>query len=100
MATLTELVTLFSDSALRNRVTAAAIIKAQATLANVAAPAGRKAWAETCLASTGNTVDLLFKYIIAQNATAELSAITGASDANVQTAVNAAIDAVYPAEGV
>ena len=97
MATLTELVTLFSNSELRNRVTSAAIIKAQATIADATAPAARKTWAEAALANTGSTVEMLFKYIIAANSAAPLSAITGASDEDVKSAVNAAVDSVYPA---
>jgi len=100
MATLAELVTLFSDSGLRNRITAAAIVKAQTVLVDANAPAARKAWAETCLGNTAGTVELLFKYVLAASRAASLAAITGATDEVVQTAVNNAIDAVYPAEAV
>ena len=96
MATLTDLVTLFSNSALRNRITSAAIIKAQATIADATAPADRKAWAVACLTSTGNTVDLLFKYVIAANSAFELSVITGASDDAIKTSVATAVDQIYP----
>ena len=98
MATLTELVTLFSDSGLRNRITAAAIIKAQTVLVDASAPAARKAWAESCLTNTNSMVELLFKYVLAASKAASLANITGASDEAIQSAVNAAIDAVYPAE--
>jgi len=98
MATLTELVTLFSDSGLRNRITAAAIIKAQTVLVDANAPTARKAWAETCLSNTTGTVEMLFKYVLAASKEASLANITGASDEAIQSAVNAAIDAVYPAE--
>jgi hypothetical protein len=96
MATLTELVTLFNNSTLRNRVTSAAIIKAQVTIADATAPAARKTWVEAALANTSGTVEMLFKYILAANSAAELSAITGAADADVQMAVNNAVDQIYP----
>lgn len=98
MATLAELVTLFSDSGLRNRITAAAIIKAQTVLIDANAPTARRAWAETCLSNTAGTVEMLFKYVLAASRAASLAAITGATDEVVQAAVNSAIDAVYPAE--
>ena len=97
MATLTELYDLHANSVLRNRIAAAVWVKAQATLADAQAPAGRKTWAEEAFQSTDRWADLLLRYILGLYSTADSSAITGASDEDVQAAVDGAINQLYPA---
>ena len=97
MATLAELSTLYVNSEMRNKVSAAAVIKATATITDATAPAARKEWAERTLTSTASQVDMLWKFVLGQNHTETVSTILSANDPTVQTAVNNAIDAVYPA---
>lgn len=95
MATLAELWTLLDNPALKEKVSAACLIAAEAIRVEdpgTANHANRLAWAKaTYLDPVGAGRDVL-KAVLAQNASATLAQITGASDSTIQTAVNNAVN--------
>lgn len=94
MATYIELHTLRgseSIAALRQKISVAIAIKANA-LAKAAPNATQKAWAKSALASPEDFQDIVLNYILAEYSTSATSVITGATDAQVQTSVNAAVN--------
>ena len=93
MATYIELHTLRgseSIAALRQKISVAIAIKANA-LAKAAPNATQKVWAKAALAAPEDFQDIVLNYILAEYSASATSAITGATDAQVQTAVNAAV---------
>lgn len=94
MATYTELHTLRGATGadvLQQKIAVAICIKANA-LAKATPTQAQKDWAKSALANPDSYGGLILNYILADYNTATVSAITGASDAQVQTAVNAAVD--------
>lgn len=92
MATYDELYDLHNNSALRNRVRVAVTKKAQ-TLIDLLAPTNAQlAWAKAALSNPEAEADRVFPYVLAANSMATTAAITGATDAAIQTNVSAAID--------
>jgi hypothetical protein len=95
MATYIELNNLRGDpnaSVLRQKISVAIAIKANA-LAKLPTPTtAQKDWAKVALANPENYNGILLNYILADNAVAAVGAITGATDEQVQTAVDAAVD--------
>ncbi len=81
-------------AALRAKVAIAAVIKAVVVLAEATPTDARKAWALSALQSPIDPS--LFHYVLGNNAAATQSVILAASDTTVQTAVDAAVDALYP----
>lgn len=100
MATYLELHALrgaASTEQLRQKIAVAIAIKAN-TIAKSASPtAAQKAWAVSALANPGKDVDTVLNYILAEYNAQTVGVITGASDANVQAAVNAAVDTLLGA---
>lgn len=100
MATYTELHALrgaASTEPLKQKIAVAIAIKANA-IAKLASPtAGQKAWAVSALADPGKDAGTVLNYILAEYNTQATGVITGASDANVQAAVNAAVDTLLGA---
>ena len=95
MATLLELLTAAQSDVLKQKVRAACIVAASTIMTeNTATPnhAGRLAWARSVYENPEVIGKKMLWAVIAQNNAVALSAITGASDAAIQTAVNAAID--------
>lgn len=95
MATYQELLTAAQSDDLKKKVRVACMIAANAIMTeNTATPnhAGRLAWARSVYENPEAIGKKMLWAVIAQNNAVALSAITGASDANVQTAVNAAVD--------
>lgn len=93
MATYIELHTLRgseSIAALRQKISVAIAIKANA-LAKATPNATQKVWAKSALATPEEFQDIVLNYILAEYNASAASAITGATDAQVQTAVNAAV---------
>jgi len=91
MATYTELFGLRNDSDLRNRIIVACIIAAEGIMAEDAATTGhtqRMAWARQVFANPGNEADRMLMAVLAANNTLSTETIQGASDADIQTAVN------------
>ncbi len=102
MATLIELRNLMNDSDLRNKVTTAVIISADTVMraADTAAPfsqvAGdhdkRVAWAKTAFENPEGEGRKFLMSVLASNKGATLAAITGATDADIQSNVDEAVD--------
>jgi hypothetical protein len=95
MATYAELLLASEDAGLRNKVRVACIVAAEAIRtedAGTANHAARLAWARSAFESPESVTQRMLWAVLAQNKAAALAAITGASDATVQTAVNAAVD--------
>jgi hypothetical protein len=97
MATYAELLSLQADEALFNKVrvacwVAADTIRAEAdTVPNHTA---RVAWAKRVFESPDAMARVLMPAVLAQNKAASVAAINGATDALVQSAVDAAVDVV------
>ena len=95
MATYAELHALrgsTSISPLRQKISVAIAIKSNG-LAKLPTPtAAQVAFAKAALANPDNYQELVLNYILAEYNTAATSAITGATDAQVQSAVDATIN--------
>lgn len=94
MATYEELHALRGNSAavpLMQKIAVALCIKAN-TLAKATPTTVQKEWAKAALQTPEAYVELVLNYILAEYSAVAVGAITGASDASVQTAVNAAVD--------
>jgi len=95
MATYAELLTAAEDDNLTKKARVAVIIAAdvvRAESAGTANHAARLAWASRALQDPVTEGRRALWCALAQNSTLTLAQLTGASDAAVQTAVNAAID--------
>lgn len=73
------------------KITVALMVKAN-LLAKAAPSAAQKDFAVAALRDPGTYLVTVLNYILADYNTATVAAITGATDAQVQTAVNAAVD--------
>ena len=82
---------------LKQKIAVAIAVKANAIAKMQTPTAGQKAWAVSALADPNKDVGLVLNYILAEYNTQNASVITGASDANVQAAVNAAVDTLLGA---
>lgn len=96
MATYIELFNLRNNANLSNKIATASAIKAHAILAEALPSAERKAWAENALSDPSSVVPQLIWFLLADNASATVGNITGASDSTIQTAVNDAVDKMRP----
>lgn len=92
MATYTELFDLGSNTALRNRISIALVIKAQALLAVASPTANEVKWANSAITDPILLADKLMNYVLAANKAATTSQIISATDSAIQTNVDAAID--------
>lgn len=102
MATYIEIRNLNNDSVLRNRTSAAVIIGAQGCMEDPAAfptatadtvlQGDRLDWAARAFNDPNSEARKVLMSVLAANATATVAQITGATDAQLQTNVNAAID--------
>ena len=95
MATYTELFDLMNDSALRNRVSVACLVAAEAVrieAGSVPNHANRLAWAKAAFSGPRETGERMLPAILAQNAGLTRAQILAAADSALQTAVNAAVD--------
>jgi len=100
MATYTELHALRGASTtepLKQKIAVAIAIKANAIAKMQAPTAEQKAWAVSTLSAPEKDVGTMLNYILAEYNAQATNAITGASDANVQAAVNAAVDTLLGA---
>lgn len=94
MATYEELYSLRSDSNLRNKVAVAVAKKAQTLLDQTTPSSAEVAWADSALMNPVSKADYLLNYVLAANSDATAGQITSASDAAIQTNVNAAVDKI------
>lgn len=95
MATYTELYDLMNDTGLRNRVATACLVSAEAIrteAANVTNHANRLLWAKAAFNGPTAEATRMLPAILATNKAQTVAQITGATDAALQTAVNAAVD--------
>ena len=98
MATYAELLTIATSStgdALRNRIRVAVVVAADVVRAEVDTTPNhvkRMAWARAVLQAPDVEAQRMMWAVLAQNRAFTAAQITGADDATVQTAVNAAID--------
>ena len=82
---------------LSNRVWVATLVKAKAVIADANAPAARLNWAKNVFSDADREAHQLLLNLIGGNVGLTIAALTAVNDATVQTAVNTAIDALYPA---
>ncbi len=95
MATYIELHALRGSSTvstLQQKISVGIAIKATAIAKSANHTAAAKEFAVAALKSPESYLDPVMNYILADNSGLATSVITGASDATVQTAVNAAVD--------
>lgn len=95
MATYSELLLASENEILRNKGKVACVIAAEAIrteAGTVTNNANRRIWARQVLKNPDGDVTPMVWAVLAQNASATLAAIVGASDTQVQSAVNAAVD--------
>jgi hypothetical protein len=94
MATYAELFELRADSPLRNRVTVAVVVKAQGLIDGASPTAAEITWSEEALRSPVSRATEILNYVLAANKAATVANITGATDAAIQSNVDAAADAL------
>lgn len=95
MATLVEITTLINDAPFRDKCKAAGLIAATGIvteLGSVTNHANRLKWAKKMFTDPDAQGFPLARAVIAANNTATLAQISGASDSQIQTAVNAVVD--------
>lgn len=92
MATYAELYDLRSNSALRNKIAVACAIKAAALIDLEPPTAAQLAWAKATLGTPTAVADDVMNYVLAKNSGATVGQINAATDAAIQTHVNAAAD--------
>lgn len=84
-----------NDSALRNRVSVACLVAAEAVrveAVNVPNHANRLSWAKATFVDARGTGERMLPAILAQNAALTRAQILAATDSALQTAVIAAVD--------
>jgi hypothetical protein len=94
MATYEELFNLRTNTALRNKLAVAAVIKAQAYVSGATPTLNQLTWAENTFANPLSEADELMNYVLAANKDLTVSQISGASDSAMQTQVNTAVEAL------
>lgn len=95
MATYAELLTASADAGLKDKIRVACVVAAETVrgeASNVANHTERLKWAKQVFASPENESNRMIWAVLAQNRTATLAQITGASDATVQSAVDVAVN--------
>ncbi len=89
MATYQEIRSLFSDDDLRHRAEVAVVIAAEVELSASPGSVEGRAWGLKALQDTETWGRKAFILVLAVNKDAPVSAIKGASDTSIQTAVDA-----------
>ena len=95
MASYTELRNLFSDDALKNKVEVACIIAAEGIREedpNKLNHTNRVLWAKQAFESPGAVREKMLMALLAANNALAAEEITGATDAQIQTKVDEAVD--------
>jgi len=111
MATYLELRNLFNDAALMNRTQAGVVIAGWGVMndpanypsavgPNTATEEQRVTWGVDALHRTETKVPLVLKAVLAQNKTATVDQIKNATDAVLQTNIDATVDALAKNPGV
>jgi len=94
MATYEELFNLRTNTALRNKLAVAAVIKAQAYVVGATPTLNQLTWAESTFTNPLHEADELMNYVLAANKDLTVSQISGASDSAIQAHVNTAVEAL------
>jgi hypothetical protein len=101
MATYAELIQAPQNIGLQQRVFVATVVAAESIRTEnpaTANHANRMKWAKAVFTNPSHEADRMMWAVLAANKDAAIGAITGASDASVQTAVNNAIDILADGE--
>lgn len=96
MASYTELRNLFSDDAFKNKVDIATVIAANNLLSGTPTTA-QQVWAAKVFDSPRSESKKALMAVLAENSGLTTAQILGASDANIQTAVDGVVDALVAA---
>ena len=97
MATYTQLATITSDAgfgAFYEKLRVAVVVKAAALLDGATPTAAEVTWALAALGNPSATANDIQWYVIAENKSASIAAIVGASDSAMQSNVDAAVDKI------
>jgi len=94
MATYTELFDLKSNDALKNKITVAVVVKANALISAVTPTASEITWADNVLSNPSIESSRLINYVLAANKSATVAQISSATDSAIQTNVDEAVDAI------
>lgn len=89
-----EFISTPDGSTLRNKISIAANIKAQALLDGASPTTGQVTWAYNTLRFPVPRATILTNYVLAKNNTSTIAQINAASDATIQSNVNDAADAL------
>jgi len=95
MAAYTDLYGLFNNSELRNKMRVAVVVAAETIRGEDAGTdnhANRLVWAKNAFQNPESAADAMLKALLAANKDLEVAQITGASDAAIQTKVDAAVN--------
>lgn len=95
MATYAELLSISENSTLKNKIRVAVIVAAEAVRTEVNTTpnhANRLIWAKSVFQHPNGEADRMLWAVLAQNKDLTTAQITSATDAQVQTAVNNAVD--------
>lgn len=95
MASYTELRELFGDATMKNKVAVACVVAAEAIRnedAGTANHASRLVWAKKAFGNPNGVADEMLMALLAAYKDASVATITGATDAAIQTKVDAAVD--------
>lgn len=96
MATYTELRQQFSNDTLRNRVSVACVIAANAALSGTPTPAQQK-FAEAVFTNPDAIGEKVLMSVLAANSSATVAQINAVTDAQIQTSVNSIIPNIVAA---
>lgn len=99
MATLAELQTVVGNGEMIAKVKSAMLKKAKSVLDETSPTltADRLAWARRALVvANDDEAAVLWRYVVAANASATVAQILGAADSAIETNVNAAVDKFWP----
>ena len=97
MATYLELLSAAGDAGLNQKIRVAVVIAAEAIRTEAPATTNhtaRQAWAKTVYQDPDAVGQKMIWAVLGQNAAVALPTILAASDSTIQTAVNAAVDAL------
>ena len=100
MATYTDLHALRENDTLktlREKISIALLIKSNVIAKSASPTAAMVAWSKQALANPVQYQELMLNYILAEYNTQTTAVISGATDTQVQTAVNAAVDTLLGA---
>lgn len=100
MATYTEIRNLMDDSDLRNKIATAAIVAAEGILNEATPTNARVKWASSAFENPQREANRLMMAVLASNRALTVAQISGASDTDIQTAVNSAINLFIQADSV